>query len=410
MFKAITLLFFLFLSLPAGAVSLSWSGWSRFEAYYQHSDKPGYYGNYHFVLQPQIHLRDGLDFHSRFDLWPPHAGSAFKPVSLSPYKQTGFVFLYRDSYQENAIPSSQFLLSLSQFYIDYQNEFLKIRLGRAPYHFGLGTVYSAEENPFHHWISVYNQMAVHLEYSSLYFQPAILQKMNSSESNIKITEEESPAENTVSNKPIPALQEFLGVLQAGLLQKDWQVSLLGQYHFNREQYFASVYGAYKQTHWELKASSSYAFTDNTNFALALEGVMKFPLKIPLQLEIKAGAIAGELAFHPNYDLALLFGNRGMESQSATQDNQGGFYQIARGKIQKSLYFSPRLVFSFFNERLKLKPLFLLAKNLEDKKINYELDLEGHYKFNDYMFFSLTGGALYKQKISFALLGQAAVSF
>ena len=408
--KVINILLFLLFSFSAGAVSFNWSGWNRFETYYQQSDEPSYYGNYHFVLRSQIHLKDGLDFNSRIDLWP--YTEAFNSFSLSSYRQTGFVFLYKEFSQALAYQAFPlFLFSLSQLYIDYQSEFFKIRFGQAPYHFGLGTTYSAEENPFQHWISVYKQLAVHIEYSSLYLQPAFLYTMSFSEQNtVTASKQEKVAEQgPSSSQPVRESRALLGVLQAGLLREDFKVSLLGQYNFREEQYFAEAYGEYRKTNWELRASSSYAFTDQTSFALALEGTMDFPTKIPLRLEVKAGAITGDLAFHPNYDLALLFWNR-MIKDSGDRLQKSYPYQINEGQVQKGLYFSPRLIFSFFNDQLKVKPLFLLAKSLEDEKINYELDLEGHYKFNDYMFFSLIGGALYKQKINFALLGQAAVSF
>ena len=87
------------------------------------------------------------------------------------------------------------------------------------------------------------------------------------------------------------------------------------------------------------------------------------------------------------------------------------YQIAEGQIQKAIYFSPRAVFSFFEEVFQIEPLLLLAANLEDKKLIYEFDLQAKYQWDKNLFFSLTGGALYKEKeIYLSLLAKTAASF
>ena len=390
--KPFTALFFLllFFSHFSRAVSFDWSGWARLDSYYQYEDESSYYGNFHFVLNSDVFIRDNLNFKSRLDLLP-----FFKEKDWlenfqllgSAYRQTGYIFLYKE---EGKKRGSEFPLAFilpSQFYLDYQEEFFKVRIGRAPYHFGLGTTYSATKNPFEHWISLYNQMSLHLEYSSFYLQPTLLHDLSL---------------DSVDKG------QFLLALQAGLERPSWKVSALFRHSFQKDS-FIELFGEYRKSNWDLKASSSYIFKTGDPFSLALEGKMKMYFQIPIQLELKAGALSGDIAFHPNYDLALLFWNRWM-GDGGTLDRPYP-YQIAEGQAQNGIYFSPRVLFSFLDEALQVQPLFLLAGSLEDKKLNYELDLKTKYQWDETLFFSLTAGALYsRQKFYLSLLAQTAASF
>ena len=370
-------------SFVSPGVSLDWSGFSRLEAYYQHSSN--YYGNYQLVLQPKIQVLDGLDITGRFylnSLDLKTREEAIKPLSSQGIqRQTGPVFIYNQFKQEDLF--EYLFFNLSQFYLNYQDEFFKIRLGRAPYHFGMGLTYSASENPFHHWINVYNLAALHLELSSFYFQPAVLQE--------------------------PAGQDrdkLSALAQAGAKGENWELALL--YRYNKI-HFIEAFGEYKkEDKWEIKATGATHSNqgDQTNLLLALEAKMPFNLKIPFEVGLNTGGAFGDLSFHPNYNVALLFWNRWI-----SPENKKDSFYIAEGQIQQGLYFSPQIVFSFFEEELKIRSLVLLARDLDNKTWSYELDLEGLYQLNKNFFLSLKGGGLYTDKnFYFALLAQAAVSF
>ena len=371
----------------SGAVSFDWSGWARLESYYQHEDN--YYGNFHFVLNSDLFITDNLSFKSRLDLLPFFEEKKWTEnlqLLESAYRQTGYVFLYKE---KGKTKQSEFPLAFilpSQFYVDYQEEFFKIRLGRAPYHFGLGTTYSAESNPFSHWISLYNQVSLHIEHSLFYLQPALLHDVNL----------DSSLEG----------QLFLA-LQAGISKDNWKLSTFSRYDF--EHFFIELFGEYKKALWDLKSSASYLFKPGSNFSLALEGKTKWYFHIPIQLELKAGGLSGDIAFHPNYNLALLFWNRWMSDKEISDSAYP--YQIAGGQAQKAIYISPRVLFSFLDETFQIQPLFLLAGDLEDKSLSYEFDLQAKYKWQENLFFSLTTGALYsKEKLYLSLLAKTAASF
>lgn len=369
-------LFFIF-SSSAWSVSFDWSGWTRLESYYQNSSDHNYYGSYHFILQPKIHVIDGLNIASRLDLSLLEQ-SHFAPSTTE--RQTGFVFIYGENSKSKDIGYQSLFLTLSQIYMDYKTEFLKIRMGRAPYHFGLGVNYSASQDPFQHWISVYNQVGLYMEYAPFYFYPAILH---------------SGEESTV------------GAAQIGLSSENWKVSALYQHDFKKSS-FVEVFGQYEQSGWEVQSSVSYAFQEGTNMTLALEAIIPLPSsKIPTQLEIYSGGAFGNTIFHPNYNTALLFWNKQMIKNDSSEIN---LFQISEGQIQNAVYFSPRLLFSFMDDHLKVRPLFLLARDLNEKSFNYEFDLEWLYQLDKSLFLVLKGGALYTKKLHIALLAQAAVSF
>lgn len=379
-FQSFLLVFLSAFSLPSWSLTFDWSGWSRMEAYYQHSPSKNYYGNYHFVLNPDIQVLDGLNLVSRLDL-KNFGESSFAPSSY--YRQSGLVFLYNDKDLKIASP----FLSLSQIYIDYQNEFFKIRVGRAPYHFGMGLTYLASKDPLNHWISVYNQVSLYLEYSQFYLQPGFLQKEGNS---------------------------FLALLQAGIHLEALEASLLLQYDL-KENSLAEAFGHYKKDNLEVKASASYAFKDETHLLAAVEALVPIPSKIPVQVELKAGMALGDLLFHPGYNVALLLGNRAIsapkeplpgESSSPSTD-----FQVAEGQIEDRFYFSPSLLFTFLGEDLKVRPLVVVARSFENPEWTYEGDLKAMYNWSENFFLSLTAGALYeKEELQWAVLGQAAVSF
>ncbi|MCZ0932277.1 MAG: hypothetical protein OXJ52_03885 [Oligoflexia bacterium] len=383
--------YFLFLSYSSWAVSFDWSGWARLDSYYQHEGN--YYGSFHSVLNSDIFITDSLSFKSRIDLFPFLKEKSLAENYLlfeTAYRQTGFVFLYKEEGKKarSELPLVFFLPT--QFYVDYQQEFFKVRLGRAPYHFGLGTTYSATNNPFEHWMSLYNQLSVLMEYQSIYIQPALLHGGEPS-ADLKLLEGELSA-----------------LLQAGIQQENWKLSALYRHAFERDS-LIELFGEYKKWNWDIRASSSYVFKPGVHFSLALEGKMKLPSQIPIQLELKTGGVSGDLAFHPNYDMALLFWNRWMSGKELSAGNYP--YQIASGQVQKGIYFSPRAVFSFLDETLRIQPLLLLAGSLEDKKLNYEMDLKAEYQLDENLFFSLTAGALYSyEKLYLSLLAQTAASF
>lgn len=375
-------LFFLSIPAPAGALYLSWSGYGRLEAFYQ--DEKNHYANVFFALKPELHIRDSLSFKSRFDFLGLESSSPWDMLLRHSGRlhQRGYVFFYKD-FQNSSNSSFPFLVP-SQFYLDYKSEFFKARLGRAPYHFGLGASYSAVKSPFNLWMSVPDQLSVFMIYENFYLQPSLFYHHLDND-----------------KKTASAL------LEGGVEQEQWKLALLYEHKFESSaRSFAELYGEYEEVNWGLKSSLSYLFQSENSFALALEGLYKQRGKIPLDWQLKAGALNNEAQFHPQYQASFLLQNRWMrEGLSVGED-----WQIASAQVQKFMYFSPSVSLSFYEESLKLEPLFLLAHSFEKDQFSYELNFSGKYHPKESLFFNLQTGVLYQKEWIFALLAQAAVSF
>ena len=382
-FKKTLFVFFALLYLPtsAGAISMSWSGFGRLEAFYQ--DESNHYADFLFTFQPQLHIRDDLSFQVRFDLLGLEKASPWEQAleHSGLLHQRGYVFLYKDfnDFSQSIFP---FILP-TQFYLDYKSEFFKVRVGRAPYHFGLGASYSATENPFDLWMSVPDQISVYMHYESFYIQPSFFYHGLSSEKSAS------------------------ALLQGGMDQENWKVALLYEYSFEKSTgAFAELYGEYEEKNWNLKSSLSYLFRFKNSFALAFEGLYNWPAQIPLVFGLKGGALNKEAQFHPQYHPSLFLQNRWMREGLSIKEG----YQMATAQIQNSLYLAPSLSLSFFEESLKLSPLLLFSYSFAENQSSYELNISGNYSPQESLFFNIETGILYQKEWSFGLLAQAAVSF
>ena len=364
---------FFILTFPFFAFSsyVDWSGWMRAEGYYEQKlEEQSYYSNYHLVLKPRLHVIDGLKVFSRWDIGESEGLSL--PGNYD--NQTGLVLFSSEgvgSYFTKPV------LQLSQLYMNYETEFFKVLLGKAPRHFGMGITYSSSDSPFQHWTSVYSQALLYLKYFDFYIQPMAF-----------------------------LYHDFSMALQAGVSRDSWSVEGFYEYIFNKRS-FIEAFGKYEQDNWRAKGSFNYVI-DNSDLGVALEAEMDFVNPLPCTVALKGGGVFGELAFHPNYDVALLLWNRTLYQAHSDQENS--FLQIDELQINKGLYFSPSLSFHFFNKALQVKPLLVLAHSYERKEFYYEFDLESLFHVSQKLFFLFKGGVLYDRDFFFGFLGQAAVSF
>lgn len=395
-------LFIFLFPIPSWSLTIDWEGFSRVEAYYSKDENKNYYGNLHFVLKPEIQVIDGLSVFFRADLYSFEKDRDVLNLLLSQQsiqQQTGYVFLNNN--KDLQAQASSLFLNLSQVYIQYKTDILKLKIGRAPYHFGLGLTYSAKTNPFNHWVSVLNQATLYFEYFQFYFQPSVFYTSSS---------------------------QFAAVLQGGIASDNWKVEAL--YHHglsvdgkitpvdettntvvnstdvtkSSRSTFLEVFGTHKKSIIENKLSVIYSFKDSADVALAYEGILELPINLSPQLELKAGYVPADLSFHPNYDVALLLWNRLVTTADKTSN-------IAQGKISDVAYFSPRISFKAQNDTLKITPIISVDYRLSNKTFHYELDIQAIYKLERKFSVLLQGGLLKSaDKINYGLLAQAAVTF
>ena len=223
MLPKIILFLFLFLSLPVFSASVDWSGQAKFESYSQFQYTGGNYGLYYLALDPTVHILDGLSLTLRAEL---------REEKKKRFSQRGLLIITDNQdlsffHKSEDIGLSAPDVRVSQAYLDFQSETFKIRVGRAPYHFGMGATYLATNSPFLHWISSHYQLSFYADIYGIGFQPAVF----------------------VDNNYGVLLSEF------SFKQETWQVEALLQYDFSSfindtvkdedKKNLAELYGKYE---------------------------------------------------------------------------------------------------------------------------------------------------------------------
>ena len=374
--KSLFKLIGIFLFSPSFALGLTmdWSGFTRGEFHLQKSNG-NMYGEYHLVLQPKIQVIDRLSIVGSLELFPSYSQDLFLE-SLSSKRRVGVLFFHRPSL--SGLDVSSLLLNVTQFYVNYESEFFRFRFGRAPYHFGLGITYNDGQDPSHYWFSVFNQLALYLEYSHFYFQPVLIQDQD----------------------------KLVALVQAGIQSSQWKLE--GFYRYDRTTTrYVELYGEYLWKNWDAKASVSYDFSNELSLGVAFEGGIKIATAIPSRLKVKAG-VAQNFSFHPNYEVAFLLWNHLIERANEQATQKVLLQDIS---VSNLVYFNPFWEFALVKKTFDLTPSVTLGYELEERKTSYELDLKGRYLFSKNFSVSVTGGLLYKDKKSnYGVLGQAAVTF
>lgn len=143
-------------SLSANAVSIDWKGTYRAE--WTQVEKPGLggtagskaYGLNYLSLSPKVIAADGVNIVSKFDVLANQNG----------YEDEQFGQIFGEgrhpstqAHQSNVFSNNQKATGLlvSELYLNINQEFGALVVGRAPLHFGLGITHNAGDGPFDHW-------------------------------------------------------------------------------------------------------------------------------------------------------------------------------------------------------------------------------------------------------------------
>ncbi len=159
--------FLILIPQMAFSMSLDWTGGYRFE--WTEVDRPSLsfpsdrkaYGLHQLYLSPRIIAADGINIHSRFDVFtsrdPAYQNSqageiwgAGLPPTTNPQDATD-----KDSSRSNAHArqSRSSLMRVSQLYLTAEHENGVFFAGRMPLSFGLGIVYNKGTGQFDHWMN-----------------------------------------------------------------------------------------------------------------------------------------------------------------------------------------------------------------------------------------------------------------
>lgn len=154
----------------AEAISVDWSGTYRFE--YMELDNvklgdPGARKSYflnHLSLSPKIIAADGFNVVSKFEILPnqaypdsylgqPFGAGAWRGDRSNPQPNSG---------SESSVNSSMqrgYNLQVSQLYLNVNQEFGALLVGRAPLDFGLGIAHNSGSGLFDHWYDLRDMVA-----------------------------------------------------------------------------------------------------------------------------------------------------------------------------------------------------------------------------------------------------------
>lgn len=170
---------FLGYSHSASAVNLDWRGGYRFEwnqvanpSLTTPGDSKGYGLNY-LYLEPKILASDGVDVVARFDVLSTDS-DAYKGSQAGMLWGMNTLPNTSDNartYKDNE--GVQSFRILSQLYLNINNEYNAIVIGRAPFHFGLGMSYSAGNGAFDHWSTTKDMIAYKMIKDEWSFTPII---------------------------------------------------------------------------------------------------------------------------------------------------------------------------------------------------------------------------------------------
>ncbi|MGZ3771165.1 MAG: hypothetical protein ACXVCP_07635 [Bdellovibrio sp.] len=166
------------LSSASNAMVLDWSGGYRFE--WTEVDRPSLgtpserkaYGLNYLYLSPKIIAADGVNIISRFDVLNS---------SLYPDSQVGEIWGLRDPALHSPGTSSNqgsTNVKVSQLYLNVNQEYGALIVGRAPFEFGLGMTYNAGTGAFDHWYDTKDMVAYKVVVGDWFFMPVLSRKQS----------------------------------------------------------------------------------------------------------------------------------------------------------------------------------------------------------------------------------------
>lgn len=165
----------------AQALSIDFTGTYRFE--YSEIDKPSLgtpgerksYGLNTLNLGAKIIASDGINIITRFDVFPNNY-AAYRNSNLGAQFGGGMPrspSTDADGSRTNVASQNQdsYLVRASQLYLNVNQEFGSLIVGRAPVHFGLGITYNAGLEPFDHWYTTRDMVGYKFIIDNFYFMP-----------------------------------------------------------------------------------------------------------------------------------------------------------------------------------------------------------------------------------------------
>ncbi|WP_413558726.1 hypothetical protein [Bdellovibrio sp. HCB209] len=324
-------------STVAQAISLDWSGGYRAE--WTEVDKPTLtnptgrkaYGLNYLYLSPKIIAADGINIISRFDVL--NSG-------IYPNSQLGTIWGMNESTNPNAGNQGATTVTASQLYLNVNQEFGSLLVGRVPFDFGLGMMYSGGKGAFDHWYNTRDMAAYKVIIGDWFLMPMIgrqyandfgqgnnqtfmgaqLQYENvEAKSVIGVYVEQRKGARTTLDYSQTQLDTYAGGAGLGTVGADMSISttsfVLGR---GWDSFGYKIEGAFQSGETGIKKGADDVRMDG--FGIAAE--LYFPAReSKWEWSLKTGMATGDtdstnfsgFAFNKNYDVAMLMFNHRLGS-------------------------------------------------------------------------------------------------
>lgn len=410
----------------AQALSLDWKGVYRSE--WTEVSRPTLatpygaksYGLNYLSLSPHIIASDGVNIVSKFDILG-NQNSAYQSAQFGQIWGQGWPE-NGASYQNNVYAQNQqtSYLGVSQMYLNINQEYGSLVVGRAPIEFGLGIMYNAGNGVFDHWATTEDLVAYKVIIDNFFIMPMfgrvysptpaqgntvqdlmIQAQYESKESGSMIglmhrTRKASPGVNDVpvASNYIPQAAtlngDFATQTESFVLGREWD-----SFAFKFEGDFISGdTGALTAAGQNVKASS---------YGVAAE--LLFPRKATkTEWNIRLGMASGNdpttasyqgFQFNRNYDVALLLfnhrlGQKDFMSSALIRDpSKNASNSLDDEAIGNAMYVSPKFTYAW-TDHLDLSNIFTYARMMAnstgasnlDKNLGFEWDVELDYKASE----------------------------
>lgn len=413
----------LLMSAPALAASLDWSGTYRAEWF--QLDRPSLgeplerkaYGLHSLILNPRIIASDGVTIVGSFDVLASQdfayadsqAGQVWgqpRVMPVAPQTDNSRSITVADTKSSTA-------LRVRQLYLNVDQEYGSLVVGRAPYEFGLGMIDHAGRGEFDHWGTISDVVGYKFIVGNVSFMPMIGRVAVENLGQAHVIQDERfqlqyDSEDTGSligvmlnrrrsPQAINDANNVYGGTVSGAYNMSTTSMVLGR---TWESFKFSFEAAFMNGDYGLQSPTGENIQNNSHgFALEMDYARP---QSKWGWSLRAGMASGDnpdtadiesFYFHRNYDVAMLMFNHRLGQRDFLQTGRirdttahGLSNSIDDEAISNAMYFAPGMRYQW-NERLDIDSTLVLGQLMTNpfnsvdfkKDLGLELDIGLVYK-------------------------------
>lgn len=425
------------ISLQATAITIDWSGGYRIEytnienpTLDSTNKQPKTYGLHYLYLAPKVIASDGINIIGRFDILGSQ-NNAYRNSQLGSIFGGGVGADPRITSQNQESTN----ISVSQLYLNVNQEYGSLLAGRAPIDFGLGITHNAGLDPFDHWYDTRDSVGFKFLVDNWSFMPMLSKvsqkdygrgitandetfifEYDSKENGAKVgVIQQIRSSSFESNDALTATNPL--PIAGATLTKAWSTKVVNlffgrsweAFQFKLESSFMTGETGLSITGQDLRFNS-YAIAAELLFPQKEDGKWEYGLKLgtasgdnPTTTDAYEG-----YQFDKNYDVAMLMFNHRMgQADFLTTAITHTDATLTTGNsaddeaIGNAMYFAPSLKYAW-NDKLDIKSTLIYAQLVTNptlsldssKDLGTELDIEFIYKPRERVIWSNEIGVLF----------------